>query len=101
YTAFCGIAQPEKFKESLHEIGIKSLSLDAFADHHSFTAAELNALMQKAKVQGGRLITTEKDFVRIPEGPWKDMLDVLPVILDFEDPIAVKTFIEQHLSSEV
>ncbi len=101
YTAFCGIAQPEKFKESLTVIGIKSLSLDAFADHHSFTTTELNALMQKAKAQGGRLITTEKDFVRIPDGPWKDMLDVLPVILDFEDPIAVKTFIEQHLSSEV
>lgn len=101
YTAFCGIAQPEKFKESLKEIGIKTLSVEPFADHYNFTVAELQNLYNKAKAQGGRLITTEKDFVRIPDGPWKDLLDVLPVILDFEDALAVKQFIDQHLSSDV
>jgi tetraacyldisaccharide 4'-kinase len=36
-----------------------------FPDHHPFTEAEIAHLRQTAGKKGARLVTTEKDFVRL------------------------------------
>lgn len=55
-----GIAKPKPFFAHLqHE---KDLILE-FPDHHAFTDAEIEGIKQKAR--GRRIITTEKDYVRL------------------------------------
>jgi tetraacyldisaccharide 4'-kinase len=81
--AFCGIGRPEKFAETLREIGAEIVALRAFADHHAFTETEAEALLAEAQNLGAMLVTTEKDAMRLAGGPAREALrqaaTVLPV----------------------
>lgn len=83
--AFCGIGRPEKFAETLREIGADIAGLRAFADHHAFTEGEAEALLAEAGSLGATLVTTEKDAVRLAGGParlaLRDAAMVLPVVV--------------------
>lgn len=65
--AFAGIGRPEKFYNSLKELGINLSKTIDFPDHHQYTSAELEALIRKAKELQAELYTTSKDFVKIPK----------------------------------
>ncbi len=89
--AFCGIGRPEKFAETLHEIGAEIAGLRAFADHHAFTESEAEALLDEAKSLGAMLVTTEKDAMRLQGGPMREALQraatVLPVSVALPDDL--------------
>ena len=60
--AFAGIGYPKKFFNSLtNVVGKKS-----FGDHYQYTDEDLKKLMEQAEKLGAKLITTEKDWVRLP-----------------------------------
>jgi tetraacyldisaccharide 4'-kinase len=77
-VALCGIARPSSFEKSLEEVGVERLRTFAFADHHAFTAAELARVQEAATALGARIVTTEKDRVRLPSGfgAWALRLEV-------------------------
>lgn len=59
--AFAGIGYPRKFFKSLKNVvGRKS-----FADHYQYTDEDLKKLRDAAKKRGAKLITTEKDWMRL------------------------------------
>ena len=60
--AFAGIARPESFVALLRSLGAEIEGTRFFSDHHRFSAAEIAALPRK-----DLLVTTEKDFVRLPD----------------------------------
>lgn len=84
--AFAGIGRPEKFFASLSGLGAEIIETARFADHHFYTAKELAALKAKARTAKARLVTTEKDFVRLSEAE-RDDIEFLPVTAAIE-PIA-------------
>ena len=86
--AFAGIARPEKFFDSLAAIGANVVAARAFADHHVYSPAQIEALMRVASSRNLLLVTTEKDHVRIPPSLAKSVL-TLPVSLGFEDSRAI------------
>ncbi len=65
---FAGIAQPASFESTVRALGAEIAGTRWFPDHHRYGAADLSALRRAAG--GARLVTTEKDLVRIdrPEG---------------------------------
>jgi len=63
---FAGIARPGKFFTTLEQAGMVLAERRAFADHHTFTTRELANLRLRAAALGAPLVTTWKDFVRIP-----------------------------------
>jgi tetraacyldisaccharide 4'-kinase len=65
-VAFCGIGRPEKFFDTLRQAGATLAAAVPFPDHHVFTEAEAAGLLDKAKSAGAALVTTEKDWVRLP-----------------------------------
>lgn len=65
YLAFCGIANPEKFKDSLRSAGIAPAALIEFPDHHAYRAGDIETLRKTAETKGLRLITTAKDAVKL------------------------------------
>jgi tetraacyldisaccharide 4'-kinase len=79
--AFAGIGRPEKLFHSLAELGAELVETIAFADHHHYTPAELSDLKSRAK--GVRLVTTEKDYVRIGLAD-RDGITCLPVTAAIE-----------------
>lgn len=58
-VALCAIAHPHNFRSTLEGLGMK-VSLSAWPDHHAFSAKDLI----KAD-QGGPIVVTEKDWVKI------------------------------------
>lgn len=64
--AFAGIGHPEKFYQTLKNLGYDVALTRDFPDHYAYTAADLDALVQKAAAEGLALVTTEKDFVKLP-----------------------------------
>lgn len=81
--AFAGIGRPEKFFTMLRDAGQTLAGTRGFADHHQFTAAELDQLQRDAAKAGAQLVTTPKDQVRLPpDFP----ACAIGVSLDFHDP---------------
>jgi len=63
--AFCGIGDPDSFRDLLDNAGIKVLNFISFPDHHNFKEEEIKNLISRYKQSGADLIlTTQKDFVR-------------------------------------
>lgn len=67
--AFCGIGSPTAFWRTLEELGLEIVWREAFADHHSYNVADLQRVAREAQAAGGEvLVTTEKDWMNLPEG---------------------------------
>ena len=67
-AAFCGLANPLTFFETLKNSGVSVVFERTFPDHHRYTPGELQSLSREARSHGARaLVTTEKDFVNLPE----------------------------------
>jgi tetraacyldisaccharide 4'-kinase len=64
--AFAGIGRPEKFFRSVISLGAELVSSHAYPDHHVYAAKEAHALLAEAANTGARLVTTAKDFVKLP-----------------------------------
>jgi tetraacyldisaccharide 4'-kinase len=65
-AAFCGIARPEQFFAGLEAAGLQLAGRTVFRDHQSYTPADAEKLIARARAAGAAaLITTEKDLVRL------------------------------------
>ena len=84
YLAFCGIGNPTKFFKTLEENHIPVLETKAFPDHYDYKGVEVVNLLETARALGAKLITTKKDWVRLPVN-LRDEIDVLEVEMEFED----------------
>ena len=82
--AFAGIGRPGKFFDTLRRLGAELVDSHIYADHHVYSAADMMELRALAKQNYARLVTTEKDFVRLsPEQ--RPGVDFLPVQAVFQD----------------
>ncbi|MEM8569509.1 MAG: tetraacyldisaccharide 4'-kinase [Pseudomonadota bacterium] len=72
--AFAGIARPEKFFASLKAEGAELVATRAFDDHAQFDQRILARIQSEANALGARLVTTEKDAVRLPPSFRRDVL---------------------------
>lgn len=84
YIAFAGIAIPEKFFNYLSELGYNVINEVSLPDHHQYQDADLTALEKLANDNNARLITTEKDYVKIPL-KWQEQIDTLKISLKWPD----------------
>jgi tetraacyldisaccharide 4'-kinase len=65
-AAFCGIARPRQFFEGLEAGGLELAARNAFPDHYSYTARDLERLVKNGRAAGAvALVTTGKDRVRM------------------------------------
>lgn len=96
--AFAGIGRPEKFFASLRQIGAEPLACRAFADHHRYRPDELAALRAEAARLDARLVTTEKDLLRLPPEERRDIA-ALAVTLAFDDREALDRLLAPLLAA--
>ncbi len=65
--AFAGIGHPEKFYQTLTELGYPPVITKDYKDHHSYTITDIKELTTLAKHHNLSLVTTEKDYVKLPK----------------------------------
>jgi tetraacyldisaccharide 4'-kinase len=64
-VAFCGIAYPQKFFDTLSSAGAMVVEQASFADHQPYSDADIQKLIVLAHEKQALLVTTSKDFVRL------------------------------------
>lgn len=92
---FAGIGHPEKFFKTLAENGCRLSESRSFADHHAFSASDLESLQARAAALNARLVTTEKDIQRIPRDRRGD-IEVLTITLEWDDEAALERVLNAH-----
>jgi tetraacyldisaccharide 4'-kinase len=100
WVAFAGIGRPEKFFATLKENSIPVKATKAFADHYPYSETELRTLQTQATKAGAVLITTEKDWHRLPE-EWQKEIAYLPVRLDIDNASALHTSLMALLKGNI
>lgn len=95
YIAFTGIAFPEKFFNALSKLGIKMYKKISFPDHHDYKDLELENLIKQSATEKAVLITTTKDFVKIPS-KYKKKIDTLTMELEILDKDLLLQMIQKN-----
>ncbi len=77
--AFCGIAKPESFKNTLLAAGAQVLFFDIFSDHHRYGENQLGKIKnQFIDCHADFLITTQKDAIHLQEFP--EFLNIICIL---------------------
>lgn len=87
--AFAGIGRPNKFFDQLRRLGADIVEEVPFADHHPFSTSDVERLFFLASEHDATLITTEKDYVRLPTG-YRKGVHFFPVEVKFEDELTLR-----------
>jgi len=66
-AAFCGIGNPEAFRQTLTALGARIEDFRTFPDHHVYTPMDIEDLRRRARQQSPTcvVVTTQKDLVKI------------------------------------
>jgi tetraacyldisaccharide 4'-kinase len=64
-VAFAGIGRPDKFFATLAATGADIADRIPFPDHHVYSAADMAMLTARTRQLNAKLVTTEKDWVRL------------------------------------
>ena len=84
YLIFSGIGNPRDFKNTLIENKFEIEDELIFPDHFEYTLEDFEKIYNKAKNKGLKIITTEKDYMKIPE-KYKNEIKFLNIELIIED----------------
>jgi tetraacyldisaccharide 4'-kinase len=87
-VAFAGIARPEKFFHTLEHLGAKVVEAYSFPDHYPYHPNEIVELKTIAETRSAALLTTTKDFVRVPSH-LRDGIATLRMTVTWEDEAAM------------
>jgi tetraacyldisaccharide 4'-kinase len=83
--AFAGLGRNDAFFHAMQNCGVRLLGQMSFEDHHAYTRQDLGRISEAAAKSGaGLLVTSDKDFVRLPlDGQFSRDLVIMGVNLDF------------------
>ena len=96
--AFAGIGYPKKFFDS---VPCKLVEKISFPDHYQYTDDDVKDLMKKAKNKHAKLLTTEKDWVRLPEWAKKEIkFSVLNTEIEKKFYDWLKGKVDEHINKK-
>ena len=65
YLIFSGIGNPDSFKKTLIKNELNIIKEFKFPDHHNYTFKDINKIKLAAKILDAKILTTEKDYVKL------------------------------------
>ncbi len=97
--AFCGLANPSKFYQTLNENGYIISITKTFPDHYAYKRHDIDQLISNAKKEKLKLITTEKDYVKIRDNT--NNIHFLPIKIELsgKDKLNFETFLQEKLNA--
>ena len=97
FVAVAGIAHPEKFFNSIEKFGGEITKKFSLPDHENYTPRLLRKLKKASLNNSAQLITTEKDFVRIPKNERHNFI-FLPIKLKFSEELELINCIQSVIN---
>ena len=95
-VGFAGVGKPWKVERSLEAAGCDLKDFAPFPDHKTYDERTLQALADRAATFGAGLVTTEKDWARLPP-EWRAKITAWPVAAVFEDEAALEALLDLAL----
>jgi len=96
YVIFSGIGNAKSFKSLLLKNNFNVIKEIIFPDHHSYKLSEIENILNKTKELGANLITTEKDFVKLPSN-YKNQINLLEIELKIIEEDELIEFIKSKI----
>ena len=96
YLIFSGIGNPRSFKDLLLKNKLNIVKEIIFPDHYEYNHRDIKFLKKKALEFNAKIITTEKDFNKIPD---KDKIDInyLKIDLKINNEEELSNFLKKAL----
>jgi len=96
YLVFSGIGNSDGFYKFLKNENFKILKLLKYPDHYKYRNDDLKKIIDIAKKQSASIITTEKDFTKIP-GKYRKKIKYIEVDLIIENELSLIKFIKSKI----
>ncbi len=96
YLVFCGIGNPVSFIHTLRKYKIKNNTNIIYPDHYEYSEFDIKNIKKKAKEKNLKILTTEKDFNRIPNNLKKN-INFLKINLKIKKIKEFNKFITKYL----
>jgi tetraacyldisaccharide 4'-kinase len=98
FLAFCALGNPIKFFNTLKKNNFKIVLTKSFPDHYEYKNKDINTLKEEANNRNLKLITTEKDYVKIDDK--ENEISVLPIEINFSkaDGNKFKSFLKEKIN---
>jgi tetraacyldisaccharide 4'-kinase len=97
-VGFAGVGKPWKVERALRAAGCELADFAPFPDHFAYDEATLRLLAARADQFAAGLVTTEKDWVRLPAG-WRERVAAWPVRAVFAAPDALDALLAPIVGS--
>jgi tetraacyldisaccharide 4'-kinase len=103
---FAGIANPKKFYATLSQNGARITGTRSFPDHHPYTERQAERLLRWAREWNAMLVTTEKDWVRLPEDDGTELSELrfrsrpLNIAIEFSEGNKVKRLLIEAIEKK-
>jgi len=94
--AFTGIAHPKRFFNTLEDLGYDIEELAIFDDHHQYSHREVENIINMAESKKLKVITTEKDWIKLSD-EHKKVVSPLKIEIEFDEPKYIKRLIDEAL----
>ena len=95
-VGFAGVGKPWKVERALKAAGCELADFAPFPDHFAYDEATLGRLADRAGQFAAGLVTTEKDWVRLPPA-WRARVAAWPVRARFTDEAALDALLSRAL----
>ena len=99
YLFFSGIGNPRSFKNSLLKENFLIIDEIIYPDHYNYSEKELNEILEKSEKLGAKIITTEKDFVKIPK-KYHNNIEYLEIDLNIKKQNELTEFLRLKLDEK-
>ena len=96
YIIFSGIGNPESFREILTKNKFNIIKEIIFPDHYKYTQNDINNIQLHAKNLNAKIITTEKDYVKINLNKDND-IKFLKIDLTIKDEKKLINYLKSHI----
>jgi tetraacyldisaccharide 4'-kinase len=97
HVGFAGVGKPWKVERALQAAGCDLKDFWPFPDHYPYDEATLRRVAARAAQFDAALITTEKDWARLPAA-WRDRVTPWPVRVAFQDEVALDALLKTALA---
>ena len=97
YLIFSGIGNPQNFKKTLENSNFKVVNEIKFPDHYNYLKSDLEIIIDTAIKNNLKILTTEKDYVKIPNN-FKSKIGYVEIDLDLFNENEIINYIENKLN---
>ena len=97
YIIFSGVGNPDSFKNLLIKNKFNIIEEIIFPDHYNYQSKDISKIIDKANSNNAEIITTEKDFKRIPQN-FKEKISFLEINMKIKDESKLVQFLKNKIN---